>query len=168
MESVAKQRADPWFDCDIELNPDMIAIIGNKGSGKSALADILALAGETSRYDDFSFLDKKKFREKKLAANFEVTATWEDGTETVHNLQDDPDPNRPENIKYIPQTYLETVCTERQVAKCELAKRDQGSAESSLRRRSCADRRWTTAADQGHGPAARACSRQTKTWLWRC
>ena len=98
----------------------MIAIIGNKGSGKSALADILALAGDTSRCEDFSFLDKKKFREKKLADNFEVTVRWEDGTETVHNLQDDPDPNMPETIKYIPQTYLETVCTETSV--------DEGSA----------------------------------------
>jgi hypothetical protein len=111
---------DTWFDCDVELNHDMVAIIGNKGSGKSALADIIALAGETSRYEDFSFLDRKKFREKKLAANFEVLAVWEDGTENAHNLQDDPDPNRPETIKYIPQTYLETVCTETSV--------DEGSA----------------------------------------
>src|SRR6202171_6574140 len=43
---------------------------------------------------------------------------------------------------------------QRQVAKCELAKWDQGSDERPLRRRSRADRRWTTAADQGHGPAA--------------
>jgi hypothetical protein len=42
-----------------------------------------------------------------------TTRQSQDGTETAHNLQDDPDPNRPENIKYIPQTYLETVCTER-------------------------------------------------------
>jgi len=109
------QDVDTWFDCDIELNHDMIAIIGNKGSGKSALADILALAAETSRHADFSFLDKKKFREKRLASNFEITATWEDGTETIHNLQDNPDPNRPETIKYIPQTYLEKVCTETSV-----------------------------------------------------
>lgn len=33
-------------------------------------------------------------------------------------------------------------------------KRDQGTAGSSLRRGSRADRRWATAADQGHGPAA--------------
>jgi ATPase subunit of ABC transporter with duplicated ATPase domains len=90
---VIAQTSNTWFDA-IELNHDMIAIIGNRGSGKSALADILALAGETSRREDFSFLDKKKF----LAANFEVTATLEDGTQTVHNLQDDPDPNRPETI----------------------------------------------------------------------
>ena len=38
-----------WFDCEIPLSHDMIAIIGNKGSGKSALADIIALAGDTTR-----------------------------------------------------------------------------------------------------------------------
>src|SRR4051794_37243475 len=41
-----------------------------------------------------------------------------------------------------------------QVAKCELAKRDQGSIESPFCRRSGADRRWTTPAYQGQGPAA--------------
>jgi len=41
-----------------------------------------------------------------------------------------------------------------QVAKCELAKRYQGSAGSSLRRCSRANRRWATSADRGHGPAA--------------
>jgi len=107
--------ADTWFDCDMPLNHDMVAIIGNKGSGKSALADIIALCGDTSRCEDFSFLEKKKFREKRLASNFEVKATWEDGTETTHNLQDDPDANRPETIRYIPQTYLEKVCTETSV-----------------------------------------------------
>jgi ABC-type lipoprotein export system ATPase subunit len=109
------QAVDTWFDSDLELNHDMIAIIGNKGSGKSALADIIALAGETSRYKDFSFLDKQKFRAKKLAANFEVTATWEDGSPVKRNLQVDPDPNKPEAVKYIPQTYLESVCTETSV-----------------------------------------------------
>ena len=30
-----------WFDFDIPLNPSMVAIIGNKGSGKSAFSDII-------------------------------------------------------------------------------------------------------------------------------
>lgn len=38
---------DIWFDCQIPINFDMVAIIGNKGTGKSALADVLALAGNT-------------------------------------------------------------------------------------------------------------------------
>lgn len=106
---------DTWFDCDLPLNHDMVAIVGNKGSGKSALADILALAGDTSKSDFFSFLDKSKFREKKLASHFEVIATWEDKTKTHHNLQNNPDSNKSETIKYIPQTYLETICTETSV-----------------------------------------------------
>ncbi len=35
-----------WFDgISLEFNPGLIAVIGNKGSGKSALTDIVALAG---------------------------------------------------------------------------------------------------------------------------
>ena len=51
-----------WFDINIPLSLDMVAIIGNKGSGKSALADIVALAGNThcdAKY--FSFLTKERF-----------------------------------------------------------------------------------------------------------
>ena len=111
----AATNPDEWFASELPLSHDMIAIIGNKGSGKSALADIIALAGDTSRYAYFSFLQKRKFREKKLAQQFEVTATWEDGTLRTRNLQDDPEPDKPELINYIPQEYLESVCTETSV-----------------------------------------------------
>ena len=42
--------AEPWFDCSLPLNQDMVAIIGNKGSGKSALSDTLGLLGDTSHF----------------------------------------------------------------------------------------------------------------------
>ncbi|MFZ0692955.1 MAG: AAA family ATPase, partial [Alphaproteobacteria bacterium] len=106
---------DIWFDCDIPLNFDMVAIIGNKGTGKSALADVLALAGNTHcdpKY--FSFLNKDRFCERngRLAKQFEVETVWGDGTKTVTSLNAKPDPNNVELVKYIPQTYLEKVCTE--------------------------------------------------------
>ena len=93
----------------------MVAIIGNKGSGKSALADVLALAGNTHcdpKY--FSFLNKDRFCERngRLATQFEVETLWEDGTQTVTSLNARPDLNSVELVKYIPQTYLEKVCTE--------------------------------------------------------
>lgn len=104
-----------WFDSDIALNYDMVAIIGNKGCGKSALADILALMGNTHcdpKY--FSFLNKDRFCERngRVAKQFQATAHWADGTTSTRSLNDKPDPNAVELVKYIPQTYLEKVCTE--------------------------------------------------------
>ncbi|MGH2395579.1 MAG: hypothetical protein ACRDFW_01030 [bacterium] len=104
-----------WFDSNVPLNFDMVAIIGNKGTGKSALADVLALAGSTHcdpKY--FSFLTKDRFCERngRLAKQFEVEILWEDGSKTVTSLNAKPDLNEVELVKYIPQTYLEKVCTE--------------------------------------------------------
>jgi ABC-type lipoprotein export system ATPase subunit len=107
--------ADAWFDCNLPLNADMVAIIGNKGSGKSALADILALAGNTHcDPGHFSFLTKQRFCERngKLAKQFEVGPVWMDGTESAASLNAKPDRNGVEQVRYIPQTYLEKVCTE--------------------------------------------------------
>jgi predicted ATPase len=104
-----------WFDCQIPLNFDMVAIIGNKGSGKSALADVLALAGNTHCDPKYlSFLTKDRFCERngRIAKQFEVETLWLDGTKTVTSLNAKPDPNNVELVKYIPQTYLEKVCTE--------------------------------------------------------
>ena len=37
-----------WYDnIEIELNPGLVAIIGNKGSGKSAITDIISLCANT-------------------------------------------------------------------------------------------------------------------------
>ena len=106
---------DTWFDCELPLNADMVAIIGNKGSGKSALADILALAGNTHcDPEHFSFLVRNRFCERggKLAKQFAVRPVWADGTETTLTLNAKPDANDVERVRYIPQTYLEKVCTE--------------------------------------------------------
>lgn len=107
--------SDVWFDCEVPLNFDMVAIIGNKGSGKSALADVLALAGNAHcdpKY--FSFLTKERFCERngRIAKQFEVETVWENGTKTVTSLNAKPDTNNVEQVRYIPQTYLEKVCTE--------------------------------------------------------
>jgi ABC-type lipoprotein export system ATPase subunit len=107
--------AEIWFDSDIALNYDMVAIIGNKGCGKSALADILALMGNSHcdpKY--FSFLNKERFCERngRIAKQFQATAHWADGTTSTRSLNEKPDPNAVELVKYIPQTYLEKVCTE--------------------------------------------------------
>jgi len=103
-----------WFDVEIPLNHDLVAIIGNKGSGKSALADIAALVGKTRNFSKFSFLSAQRFRDGKgkLARHFEGTLHWEDGSPTSRSLHDDPPPECVERIKYLPQRYLEDLCNE--------------------------------------------------------
>ncbi|MCH7333990.1 TrlF family AAA-like ATPase [Acinetobacter modestus] len=104
----------PWFDANIPLNPDLVAIIGNKGSGKSALADIIALAGNTKNFESFSFLTATRFRhpKSKLAQHFEAKLTWLDNSETSQNLDKNPETSSVERVKYLPQKYLDDLCNE--------------------------------------------------------
>ncbi|WP_405198836.1 TrlF family AAA-like ATPase [Christiangramia sp. LLG6405-1] len=102
-----------WFqDLEIPLNPELVAIIGNKGSGKSALADIIALCGNYKNQDDFSFLHKNKFRDGKHAKNFEATITWESESSNHKNLGDSSVNGELELVKYLPQGYFERLTNE--------------------------------------------------------
>jgi len=106
--------AAPWFNVDVPLSHDLIAIIGNKGSGKSAMADIVALAGDTKSFKSFSFLKDTRFRNprSKLAQHFLGALHWYDGTESERQLDQDPSESSVERVKYLPQSYLETLCNE--------------------------------------------------------
>lgn len=115
---IGKKAAVPadsnWFDVDIPLNHDLVAIIGNKGSGKSALVDILSLTGGTKNREGFSFLTNDRFRSSKtkLASRFAATLTWYDGVATVQPLDLDPSSSVVERVKYLPQKYVDTLCNE--------------------------------------------------------
>ena len=99
-----------WFHGkEIKLNPGLIAIIGNKGSGKSALADILALAGN-SHCSNMEFLTEERFGNK--AKHFLATLTWVDGTPATVGLSDRADVQKPERVRYLPQHFIENLCNE--------------------------------------------------------
>jgi hypothetical protein len=108
--------ADKWLsDCDLPLNSDLIAIIGNKGSGKSALADVMALLGNSRQIQHFSFLSSKRFRAKPkdLAKYFSGQMTWCNGSQCEPmSLSDNPEPTSVELIRYIPQAHFETLCND--------------------------------------------------------
>lgn len=111
------QIDDIWFDdFSLDLNSALVAIIGNKGSGKSAITDILALCGNTHQDElYFSFLTKKKFKNPKpynLSEKFQASLNWEDGYTSTKILNEIPDKNAPERVRYIPQNFLETLCSD--------------------------------------------------------
>jgi len=105
---------EKWFDgVSVPLNPGLVAIIGNKGSGKSALAESIGLLGGSPLRDEFSFLHRDRFLHGKTpkASHFEGSLAWEDGAVTTLGLADSND-SLEQRLRYIPQNYLETVCNE--------------------------------------------------------
>jgi ABC-type lipoprotein export system ATPase subunit len=103
-----------WFkDINVKLNPELVAIIGNKGSGKSALADILALGGNSyQNRDKYSFLISKKFG-ATLSRNFKVQLAWfSKEVSEWKNLDEYAAMDQKEGVKYLPQSHFEDICNE--------------------------------------------------------
>jgi len=107
--------ADNWLDnCKLPLNADLVAIIGNKGSGKSALADIIALLGNSRQKAHFSFLKKDRFRGKsgEPAKQFVGKLKWLDESTEERRLSEDPPEDKVELVRYIPQGHFEDLCND--------------------------------------------------------
>ncbi len=104
---------EKWFeDIQLEVNPGLSAIIGNKGSGKSALADIIALLGNT-RCQRMEFLNDSRFRKGLTrGGHFVATLQWTDKSSSSAKLSDNPDPKKPERVRYLPQSAIENLCNE--------------------------------------------------------
>lgn len=110
-----KPEIGKWLDgCDIPLNPDLVAIIGNKGSGKSALADVIATLGNSKQSRHFSFLRRERFLGKvgEPARHFTGTLTWRDESTETRPLHELPSEEKAELVRYIPQGYFEELCNE--------------------------------------------------------
>lgn len=103
-----------WFkDINIKFNPEMTVVIGNKGSGKTAVAEIVGLLSNSKNTGDFVFLHKDKFKNKNLAKNFEAELIWKDNAHRVSsNLNDSVDNNADELVHFVPQNSFEKFCNE--------------------------------------------------------
>lgn len=106
---------EKWFDnILIPTNPGLVAIIGNKGSGKSAITDIIALCADTTN-QNWAFLTATKFRMPKpfnRSKQTEASIEWFDNSHSaIKTLDMQSDTTQPERVKYIPQNFLETLCT---------------------------------------------------------
>ena len=82
-KNIKAKNETNWFKARIPLNSGLIAIIGNKGSGKSALADIIGYLVDSKNQKFSSFLNNQRFRkeDKKYANDYQARLTWKDGRE---------------------------------------------------------------------------------------
>ena len=108
----------PWaVTPTIPLNPGLVAIVGARGSGKTALADLIAAgcdaitpaAWNTDENISPSFL----VRARTLIGNAKVTLTWGGGN-TIARALDGTDANDPlayPRARYLSQQFVEDLCS---------------------------------------------------------
>ncbi len=105
---------EEWFGGSVPINPGLVAIIDNKGSGKTALAEVIGLLGNCESAKSFSFLNERKFRQPRnnKAKAFQATIRWRSSHTVTRLLSDTTNENAPAEVSYIPQSYLEEICNE--------------------------------------------------------
>ncbi|RTL61253.1 MAG: ATP-binding protein [Pseudonocardiaceae bacterium] len=108
----------PWATTPvIPLNPGLVAIIGARGSGKTALADMIAagcdsITDESWNADEWanpSFL----VRARPLIGDGKVKVSWAAGEPSVRSL-DGADANGPfayQRVRYLSQQFVEELCS---------------------------------------------------------
>lgn len=103
-------KGAPWFNsARIPLSPGLVAIIGARGSGKTALADLIAAGAGAAREDDTdkTFLQ----RARRHIAGAAVDLTWADGRTTSAVLPPAPDPDDAPGVQYLSQQFVERLCS---------------------------------------------------------
>jgi energy-coupling factor transporter ATP-binding protein EcfA2 len=100
----------PWCKTPrIELNPGLIGIIGARGSGKTALADLIATGAHSpaSRENERSFLH----RASDLLTDLQIKLTWGDGTVTTGGLSPPREEGNEPRVQYLSQQFVERLCS---------------------------------------------------------
>jgi hypothetical protein len=108
IRSIRLSKSGGWFeDVEIPLNAGLVSIIGQKGSGKSALAEVAAhTAGSWETEDPGSFIK----RAGAHLADLGVTLVWADGHTTNGRLGDGQTDAR--EVRYLSQKFVERLCAE--------------------------------------------------------
>ncbi|SDK54985.1 AAA domain-containing protein, putative AbiEii toxin, Type IV TA system [Nocardioides sp. YR527] len=110
IDSVTVSGADWVTTPELPLAPGLVAIIGSRGSGKTALADLIAAGAGAASIDmsDQTFLQ----RARKHLAGTSVAVAWGDGAtseaELPPDLVDDGDTPR---ARYLSQQFVERLCS---------------------------------------------------------
>ncbi|GLB31402.1 DNA repair ATPase [Lacrimispora amygdalina] len=111
----AKNLDSNWFNVDMPLNNGLTVVIGNKGSGKSAFADVLGHLCESNSMEEASFLHQDRFRKgpQKYADDYSGQITWLDGEKSKElKLSANVNETTVQYAQYLPQKFIERVCTD--------------------------------------------------------
>ncbi len=110
ISAVKLSNSDGWFDdVEIPLNTGLVSIIGQKGSGKSALAEVIAhTAGSWAADESGSFLR----RAGPHLQDLRVELHWADRSVSRARLGDH---HSDDKARYLSQKFVERLCADDQI-----------------------------------------------------
>jgi energy-coupling factor transporter ATP-binding protein EcfA2 len=106
----------PWIENSmVELNPGLVAIVGARGSGKTALAEIIAKGAHAAGAGEgeSSFL-RRAFEPDDYLGPASVHLTWSDASTTDAYLRADSSEGfdaPSEEVQYLSQHFVENLCS---------------------------------------------------------
>ncbi len=114
IDSLAVRNAD-WLKKEkIELNSGLVGIIGARGSGKTALVEMIA-AGANALHPHLSGTSfvKRARRPIDLIGDVSVTLGWRDGSDTTAGMRDlsDHAHSRDVLVQYLSQQFVDQLCS---------------------------------------------------------
>ena len=104
------QSKNSWFaQSSIQLNPGLVAIIGEKGSGKTAVADLIAFTAGAynAKESQSSFIAKGRLHLNGIG----TCLAWEAGDPTSATLTGSPYRAQRPLVRYLSQDFVEQLCS---------------------------------------------------------
>ena len=110
IRSISLSNGSGWFATDsIELNSALVAVIGEKGAGKTAVADLSSFASgyPMERKSISSFVTKGQLHLKGT----KIELVWGGGDRTEGILIDTPLKTTRPRVRYLSQDFVERLCS---------------------------------------------------------
>ena len=108
----------PWMATNfVPLNPGLVAVIGARGSGKTALADMIAAGCDAipvgARDGDEDISSSFLVRARPLIGDAKVKLTWGSGDPSIRQLdsRNDDDATAYPRARYLSQQFVEELCS---------------------------------------------------------
>ena len=108
IDSIGLSATNDWFDegREIPLNSGLVAIIGLKGSGKTALADLIAFSCGATLDGESSFVSRAQDHISGLSTELR----WNGGETETACVPHGPGGALGTTVKYLPQKFVDQLC----------------------------------------------------------
>lgn len=110
IRKISLSNSSGWFAVDsIELNSGLVAVVGEKGAGKTAIADLSSFASgcPMDRRSLSSFITKGALH----LSGIKIELEWGGGDKTAGTLIDSPMKTARPRVRYLSQDFVERLCS---------------------------------------------------------